>query len=322
MSRKLLLGILSAEALACAVFTVMRVSFLDAFSSILAFPFEQIGAGLRALSLSGAGGNAAALVLYVAAGAVPLVPFIVRSTRRKLHFEDGLLVLLSAALFVALYMMINPGMIVSIVGGAAGLPVGRAVLGGIVYSVFAGYLVLRVLRLFSSGSTDKLTRYMSAVLWVMGALFVYMAFGSCLQSLLGSIADLRAGNIGNEDTLGASTVFLWLQFIVSAAPYLLDVAVILAALRLLGEMRKDRYSEGTVAAAGGMAGLCLRALTATVLMNVGFNLMQLLFAGSLRVLNATVQLPVLSILFVLTALLLSRLVSENKQLKDDNDGFI
>jgi hypothetical protein len=40
------------------------------------------------------------------------------------------------------------------------------------------------------------------------------------------------------------------------------------------------------------------------------------------VINGTVQIPVLTIAFVLAVLLLSRFIAENKRLKDDNDMFI
>jgi hypothetical protein len=91
---------------------------------------------------------------------------------------------------------------------------------------------------------------------------------------------------------------------------------------LLDEMRANRYSAETVAAAGQISKLCAVALVAMVLANIGFNLLQLLFAKSLVVINSSVQIPVFSITFVLAALLFTRLVTENKQLKDDNDMFI
>jgi hypothetical protein len=140
--------------------------------------------------------------------------------------------------------------------------------------------------------------------------------------MLASIAALRAGNSGNENLLGASYVFLVLQYLVNALPYMLDIVVVFAALRLLDEMRNERYSAAAVAAAGRMSRLCAVALTITILSNIAFNLLQLLFASSLMVMNHSVQIPVLSILFVLAALLLTRFVMESKQLKDENDAFI
>jgi hypothetical protein len=159
---------------------------------------------------------------------------------------------------------------------------------------------------------------MRVCLLLLCALFVFLAFGAGFGDLLGSVTSLRVGNAGNERLLGPSYVFVALQFCVNALPYVLDVFVSTAALRL----RTDRYSAGAVAAATKMSQICARVLTVTVLTNIAFNLLQLLFAKRLAVINSTVQIPVLPVIFVLAALLLTRLVTESKQLKDENDMFI
>lgn len=301
---------------------IVQASFTGLFSSVMAFPFEQIGMGLRSLSLSGGVGNAVVILIYSAVSLLPIAVMLGLRKKRGLHAEDGLIGLLSAFLFAILYLMINPGVIGTLTGETAGLSVSKAVLGGMVYSVFCGYLVLRVLRLFSLGGTERLTRYMAVMLSLMAALFVYLAFGTCFGALLDSILALRAGNSGNEHLLGVSYVFLVLQFIVDALPYVLDVFVIFAAIWLLYEFRASRFSAEAVAATERMYRLCVVALVATVLSNIGFNLLQLLFAKSLMVINGSVEIPVFSITFVLAALLLTRVVAENKQLKDENDMFI
>jgi len=322
MKQKILVGALSVEALVCVLFCILQTSFTGVFSAVMAFPFEQIGMGLRSLSLSSGFGNAAAIVIYFAASLLPIAAVIILRKKRKLCAEDGLLGLLSAVLFAVLYIMINPDVISTWTSGIAAQSIGKAILGGIVYSVLCGYFVLRVLRLFSAGGMEKLIRYLSVMLRLLTVLFVYLIFGACFNVLLNSIMALQAGNIGNEHLLGASYIFLVLQFVVDALPYALNILVIFTALRLLNEMQADRYSAETVAAAGQISKLCAAALVAMVLANVGFNLLQFLFAKSLFVINSSVQIPVLSITFVLATLLLTRLVTENKQLKDDNDMFI
>jgi len=322
MKRKIFIGILMVEALLCVMLRILQASFAGVFSAVMAFPFEQIGFALRLLSLSGGLGNTAAIAIYFIVSLLPAAVILVLWKKRGVSAEDCLLGLLSAVLFAVLYLMINPGVIGTLMGGMVGTSVGKAVLGGMVYSVLCGYLVLRVLRLFSLGGTDKLVRYMAVMLGLMAALFVYLVSGACFGALLDSIWVLRAGNTGNEHLLGASYVFLVLQFIVDALPYVLDVFVIFAAIRLLDEFRTNRYSAEAVAATERMSRLCVVVLTATVLSNIVFNLLQLLFAKSLMVINSSVEIPVFSITFVLAALLLTRFVSENKQLKDDNDMFI
>jgi hypothetical protein len=321
MRHKIFIGLLAAEALACVAFYLVKASFSGVFSTVMAFPFEQIGIGLRLLSLSSGLGNAVALILYFAVCLLPLAALLVLRKRRSLHAEDGLLALLSAALFVVLYHMVNPG-IVPWTGGEMGQVVGKAILGCITYSILCGYAVLRALRLFSSGGTDKLVRYMAIMLNLLSVSFVFMVFGVCFGGLLDSIETLRSGNAGNEHLLGASYAFLVLQYIVNALPHALNVLIVFAARRLLNEMRADRYSAETLSAAERVSKLCVAALTATALAHIGFNLLQLLCAGSLMVVNASLEIPIFSIAFALAALLFTRLVAENKRLKDDNDMFV
>lgn len=78
-------------------------------AGLLSLPFAQIGAGLRALSLSGAIGNSIAVVLYLLLSLVPVGILVWRSRCRRLVPEDSLLVGLSLFLFVMFYVMINPG---------------------------------------------------------------------------------------------------------------------------------------------------------------------------------------------------------------------
>ena len=322
MKRKVYIGLLAAEALACMAFCILQASLAGLFSTAMAFPFEQVGMGLRSLSLSGGVGNAAAVAIYFAAGLLPTAALLVLRKKRRLHAEDGLLVLLCAVLFAVLYTMVNPGALGASAGGGAGWLVEKATLGSMVYSVICGYFILRALRLFFDGSTGKLVRYMSVMLGLLNMLFVYAVFGACFNSLLCSISALRAGNAGNEHLLGASYVFLALQFVVDALPFVFNMCIVFAAMRLLDEMHKNRYSAGTVAEAIKISKLCTSALVAIVLANICYNLLQFVFAKSLMIVNSLVQIPVFSIAFVLAALLLARLAAENKQLKDESDMFI
>ncbi len=322
MKRKIFLALLGVEMALCVVLNVVQASFSGVFITAMAFPFEQFGILLRALSLSGGIGNAVAIIIYATVSLAPAAILLVLMKRRKLHLEDGLLILMSAALFAVLYLMINLGDIGTLFGKVTVLGVGKAILGGTVYSVICGYLVLRILRLFFDSGAEKLQKYMTVLLCLLNVLFVYMIFGSCFSDLLNSIASLQSGNTGNEHLLGATYFFLALQYAVDALPYLFDVLVVFAALRLLGEMRANRYSDESVEAAGKLSRLCGFVLAVTVLTNVALNLLQLLFARRLMVINNSVQIPLLSIVFVLAVLLLARFIAENKKLKDDNDMFI
>lgn len=321
MKRTAYIGFLLAELFCIAIFFLMP-SLSGSLSSVLAFPLEQIGLGLRYLSLSGGAGNALAVALYVLIALLPVSAALLLRRRRALRAEDSLLLILSATLFGIMYLMVNPGLIPGLMGSAAGQTVGKAVLGGTVYSLLCGYCVLRVLRLFSLGDSAALLRYMAVLLAVLNALFVYMIFGAGVDSLIRSIRDLRASNTGSEHLLSLSYFFLVLQFLLDSLPYALDIVIVFSALRLLDLLRLNRYSAEALAAAERMSRLCTRALAVLVLANAAFNLLQLVFSGRLMRINSSLQIPVLSIFFVLAVLLVSRFIAENKQLKDDNDLFV
>lgn len=322
MKRKLFYLFLIFEAVLCIIFSFAREALPGAFTAAMAFPFEQIGLGLRALSLSGSIGNAIAILLYVAFCLVPFFALLLFRRKRKLRFEDALLIMLSALLFATVYMMINPGMIDAKLKGAAALSFKKALLGSVIYSALLGYIAIRVLRHFLAGDAPKLQRYMLSLLCVLNVLFVYLAFGACFGDLLNAFENLRTGNIGNEQSLGITYVFLVLQYLTNALPYVLDILVVFAALELLKELHADRYSEASVIAAFKLSVLCGKALLITIISNIVFNLLQLIFMKWLWVINTSVQIPLLSIAFLLSALLLAQYIRENKQLKDDNDMFI
>ncbi len=310
---------LAVEAVLCVLLTVLKTPVGDAFVTAMAFPFEQIGMGLRALSLSGAVGNVFALILYIAVCLLPIGGFLIIKRRRTPVSEDGLLMLLSLMLFVVIYLMINPGIIVQLLRD---IPTGKAVLGGTVYSVLIAYFILRILRLFRTSEVARLQRYLAVLLGILNVVFVYLIFGAGVKSLMEAIAALQAGNAGNESLLGASYVFAALQYLVDVLPYGFDILVVFAGIRLLKKLTTDRYSDETVLAASRLSRLCGKTLSITVLAIASFNLLQLIVAKHLFNIHAAVQVPLFSIAFVLAALLFSRLVAENKLLKEDNDSII
>lgn len=315
--RNVLYLLFAAEALLCAAGALLQAPVSGGVMAVMAFPFDLIGRGLRALSLSGGAGNVAAVALYVLCAAAPCVLAAVRK-KRKWYPEDALLVLLSALLFVVLYAMVNPRIIAELVPD---LSLGKALLGGTTYSVLCAYWMVRAMRLFFAGSIKKLQAYLQVLLCVINGWFVYLIFGTGVRGFLDSLAALRAAGVGSG-RLGISEVFLALRFIADCLPYALNMAVVFAGLSLLRELAHDRHSDAAVAAAETLSRCCCVALGGTVMTNAAFNVLQLLFARQLGQVNGVVQIPVLSIAFVLAALLFSRLVAENKALKEDNDSII
>lgn len=322
MKRKLWYVLLAAEAVLCAVL-VFAGEPSGAVITALAFPFAQLGRCLRALSLAGGFGNAAAVVLYAALSLLPAGYLLYAREKRGLRAEDALMGLLSVLLFAVLYLMANEGRLAALLhGGGELLTVSRAVLGGTVYAVLAGYAVLRVLRAAMAGSTDRLYRLLGLLCAFLAFVFVFAIFAVRIGELMTSFASLRAGNIGSEGGLGISYAFLVLKFLTDALPWALNIGTALIGMGLLSEMRADRYSEAALKAAHKLSRWCVRSLAAVVLTNILFNVLQLVFGAALRTVSGSLVIPADSIAFALLALLFARLTGESRALKEDNELII
>ena len=316
MKHKKLRVVLLLEAALCLALCLLREAFEGWFTALMAFPLEQIGLLLRKLSLSGTVGNAAAVVSYVLLSLLPVLCLLLLHRRRKLLPEDAILGLLSLILFPALYLMVNPAYLNTWLG-APGTLMGKALVGGAVWAMACAYFILRLLRAFFRADGPRLRTCAKILLWILALLLTYGAFGAAFGSFLDSVENARTANTGGG--LGLTYGFLGLQWLVDALPYALDVWVVFAALEVTAA---ERYSDEMTEAADRLAKRCARALTWTVLTNCGFNLLQLLCARYLRVVSGVVLLPVYSVAFALAALLLARLLKENRELKADNDLFV
>lgn len=323
---------LGAEALLLLAFVLLGTTDGLWVSGLVGFPFVQIGHGLRVLSLLGGAGNALALVIYVAISASPLAYLVWLKKRGQSFGEDFLLVILSILTFFALYYMVNPGLIPGIAdfSWTNGGTFYQSLYSGTIYGLLFCYLVLRVVRHLRGADREALQKYLVILLRVLAVVFVYLAFGACVQDLLSEMENLRAGNTMLTDPwlgmgyngLELSYGFLVLRCLANMVPYLLDAAVTLAALHLLTAMEKDRYSEESIQASEKLSSLCVTSLSAAVVISAVMNLLQLMFLGELHTVHINVYVPVLSVAFLLAVLLLNRLLGENKELKEDNDLFI
>lgn len=315
MKKKMTL-FLVLEAVLCAAYVLPGQALPNLFGTLVTFPFKQIGLGLRALSLSGGAGNVTAIVLYIA---VCLVPMAVLLRKKAWQWEDSLLVVLTAALFPVMYLMVNPHLQGEWLGQMQAT-LGTEIMGAVIWSIIAGYLVLRLLRKCFAAEEHRLMDYLRGLMAVLAAAFVLGAFGTGLDGLLGSIESVRSGNsVGNLNT---TYFFLGLQYLVDILPNILCCGIIQDAHDMLGNMKEEPYSDEVIAAAEELSRSCGMLLTAVVVSNAAFNLLQLLNMKRLHVVNAVVQLPLDVVVLVIALLLMARFIRSHKQLKEENDFFI
>lgn len=111
MKNKALSITLLITAVLSSFAVLLKFSFNEIFGEFICFPLEQIGIGLRWMSLQGGLKNTIAIVIYIALCLTPLMFFILNLRKKKINAEDILMPVLSLVLFYVIYMMINPGLL-------------------------------------------------------------------------------------------------------------------------------------------------------------------------------------------------------------------
>ena len=114
----------------------------------ITFPWEQMGLGLRRLSLSGGAGNVAAWILFLVIGARPLFAMAFLRYRRKSCRADYLLPLLSVSLFAGLWFFINPSYMDRYLSPMPTGGIAKYSLATVIYSLFLTWILLRLVFLY------------------------------------------------------------------------------------------------------------------------------------------------------------------------------
>ncbi|MCH4889936.1 hypothetical protein EZV73_20315 [Acidaminobacter sp. JC074] len=311
--------ILIAVGLIGIALTIFSLITNIGYKELVTFPFIQVAWFLRWLSLSSSIGNVVAILIYVSISALPL--FILIGVRRKKYdTEDILLVTTSILLFVTIYLMINPREMTAVIPG--GLEdYGGIMLSSVTYINIGGYVVLRLLRRFSSSQTNHLLRDLSLVLVFTASFFVIALSFIYPLKVIEEVNNLRLSNTGRGDFF-LSDFFIILKYAVIALPTGFGLVIILKSLDLIEALSLDRYSEKVIETAQILEGICKKAIIASTSATVVFSLLQVLFAKSLIRTDFQLSIPLTSIILVLMTMLLTRFFTETKEIKEENDMFV
>ncbi len=303
---------LLAAAVAAVVLAVIPEAQSGAFG-LLVLPFTAVGWLLRTLSLWGAVGNGAAIVLYALLCAVPLV-FWWRSSRRA---EDWLLVLLSGVLALVLYYMVNPDLRHSHWQNQAG---------DVAYAlpVWSTLIAWGVLRLVVTGQTleRNIYRALRIFLLLCAAGCLMDALGTELKNLLWYLNHYSDVQYAYTPGRGATVSILFLRYMARAVEGILTALVLYKGTALLDALEADPFSGACVEAAEAVSRRCRSALAVITLSSLALNVGQLLLNDLLMNIQMELQLPVLGMAVCFALLSVTRLLVLGKALKDDNDLFV
>jgi len=314
MKRKTLILILVIEAALLTILVLLTKKLPNMFSSVAAFPFEQAADGLEALSGAGRLGSGLAAAVWIGLSAVPAIGALRTKRTPETLWERAALFALSGVLLFTLYGMVNPGLFRS--PETAAVPNSaktiKAVFGISVWSFIILYLVLRLIRLFRTGEKTQLLKYLRGIL---GALCVLFTGIGVISSVKGVLALSEAP----EGTLDTGLYIL--RLIASLVPYALDILVTARALDLL-DAAGTEDQEGLPEASERLSRVAGLTLGITAALPAVVNLIQIFAMKQLTDVSITADLPLTSIFFVVMVLLFSRLLTENKRLRDESSLFI
>ena len=125
-------------------------------NQIFTTPFEWIAVWLRKLSLSGNSGNCIAIILYIIICCLPAIAFLLLCLRKKKIRADYLLLVCSAALFIGIYLMINPGLMTPYFRYS--IPMINLAISTTLWSIFICYIILRVLAMIRYANEINLAK--------------------------------------------------------------------------------------------------------------------------------------------------------------------
>ena len=124
------------------------------------------------------------------------------------------------------------------------------------------------------------------------------------------------------ETVSAFNLFPVLTLLADCVPAVLGLYTASGALELLDSMEEGRYSQAAVSAAERLTRRCAQAIGITAVTELCYNLLQIVCASALNSVDVTVNLPLGSLLFFLTTMLLARMLGHSHRLQQDNDLFI
>lgn len=313
---------LLAEALLCILICIVGEVSSNVLGDIVSVPFEQLGGVLRILSLSGALGNIVAWCLYIGICTTPIIIGIIKLIKRRFKMEDGLLFVLGGVLYVVMYYTINTSEFRGPEGILMDKEISVAVLGAAAYSVIIGYIMLVAVRKVRSSNTCSLRTYLNVILLVVNVILVYATFGSGLRGVLDSLANLVETNVGFEQELLTSKIFVWIGYMIDVVINVMLIGTIIAIQQFIEKFDMDNISEMTVARAGKISKFCAVTVVINVLLHITYNVLQIILVSELHVIKSTVSIPIIMVVAMLVFMVMAQFILDAKKIKDENDMFI
>ena len=276
-------------------------------------PILSVGRGLRALSLSGFGGDLLAWLVVLLVSGAPLL-LLIRIGKKGRGMEDLLLGLMAPVIFCWLFYLANPTQL-----GETAAQIFPLAGGCTVLSMGAAWLVLKLLRGLDGAPTQRLAAAFGALL---SGCALLCAFSVAYGGAAGVAAQWAQVVEGNTNPGGLTLPVLIVLGVLNAAPGLLVAVTMVWGSELASVLGGGTFDQAGAELCGRVALACKTAAQATVTLTVFANLLQLALVGELLSASFSITLPLFSLAASAGLFLLCRCLQRGAVLQEDNDSII
>ena len=276
-------------------------------------PLLSVGRGLRALSLSGFGGDLLAWLVVLLVSGAPLL-LLIRIGKKGRGMEDLLLGLMAPVIFCWLFYLANPTQL-----GETAAQIFPLAGGCTVLSMGAAWLVLKLLRGLDGAPTQRLAAAFGALL---SGCALLCAFSVAYGGAAGVAAQWAQVVEGNTNPGGLTLPVLIVLGVLNAAPGLLVAVTMVWGSELASVLGGGTFDQAGAELCGRVALACKTAAQATVTLTVFANLLQLALGGELLSASFSITLPLFSLAASAGLFLLCRCLQRGAVLQEDNDSII
>ncbi len=287
------------------------------FAWIMAFPFRQIAQGLRGMSEASDAGNVVAWIIYVMIGLLPLALLGLKHIKKTAKVEDWLLPVISGLIWYVLYININPALFWGELRSFALYEPQMATAGGMVYSAITVYIVFKLVRWIRGGNIELLGKCFT-IFTVVTSIILLLGGISEVQKIIDGFATRFYPN--TELTVKLGVTLLAIADVVTPAITL--IVVLVYVRKAIKEYIVNGMSDKLLVCVKGLEEKSSLTLGVCVLVNMSYNLLQLVMCKYILATNIMVYLPVMQLISLIGVMIVSKLVLESKRVKEENELFV
>lgn len=322
------LGAFLAGVLLAFIDSAQTLSPADNLLLLLLRPLTLLGEGLRAWSLSGAAGNAAAWTAVIVLSLLPCA-YVLIAHRKQPRRSDFLFPILSGLVFLCLYLLVNPSLVMHpLLASSASAQLQRTAPALVLCCALIACLLIQWAdSLREDKPLSSLLKSMKLLLLlIMLLLSASAGYTLCteIQSLLSSSAEYL-GYMAAYAVSVPNTADAWVQMLLSLFPLTAQCFLIFTLHRarlLCGAFAQYGFHSRTEQCASDLAAQARYTLIALCACMALKSTCAMLLGRYLSDLSISLNIPLGEMAFACGTLLLARCISAACRIKRENDLII